>query len=55
MPARLARQAKRQARCLMHGAELLPHATAAAQVFDPWNRRNQFQPSGVAYPAEGGK
>ncbi|PRW57776.1 hypothetical protein C2E21_3490 [Chlorella sorokiniana] len=25
------------------------------KVFDPWNRRNQFQPSGVAYPAEGGK
>lgn len=38
------------------GAEQLHCCTALpVQVFDPWNRRNQFQPSGVAYPAEGGK
>lgn len=25
----------------------------AAQLFDPFNQRNAFQPSGVSYPAEG--
>jgi hypothetical protein len=25
------------------------------RLFDPFNRRNDFQPSGVAYPAEGGR
>lgn len=25
------------------------------KLFDPFNRRNDFEPSGVSYPEEGGK